>query len=102
MMASGGLAVALETYPVAGLTWMPARSISPIEPLAGSGCVVMTMLVGLIPDASVSLASTLTTTGVLIIAVALSGFGTGAAAGGGGSVMVPVVTAGLAPSIVTI
>src|SRR3954469_9868703 len=102
MMASGGLAVALETYPVAGFTWMPARSISPMEPLRGSGCVVMTILVGLMPDASVSLASTLTTTGVLMMAVALSGFGTGAAAAGGGSVTVPVVTAGLEPVIVTI
>src|SRR4051812_22021554 len=101
-MASGGLAAALETYPATGFTWMPARSISPMEPLRGSGCVVMTMLVGLMPDASVSLASTLTTTGVLMIAVALSGFGTGAAAGGGGSVAPTPVTGGLAPVIVTI
>src|SRR3954452_17173760 len=103
MIASGGVVtVALETEPVAGLTWMPPRSINPMVPLAGSGGVVMTMLNGLMPDASVSFASTLTTTGVLMMAVALSGFGTGAAAGGGGSLVVPAGGGGLAPEIVTI
>src|SRR4051812_16417892 len=68
---------------------MPARSIRPIEPFAGSGGVEMTMLAGLMPVGSLSLARTLTTTGVLMTAAAVSGLSTGAAAAGGGSGVAP-------------